>query len=219
MKPIHPLLIILIVLTAACTRVETSYYGNGQVKSEITMKGKVYHGAASYWYEDGIMQTQCHYENNELEGRLVSWHRNGARHTEQQFSRGKLHGLMKVFDTDGKLVSEGHYSHGILHGRYVEYYPDRGVKLEGTYENGKHEGTWLYFDIGGLIIGEGAFSKGTGRQRAFWENGKIKQLTHYVDDRKHGDEIHYRQDGSVEMINRFDSGKLVEKIMGNALKK
>ena len=126
---------------------------------------------------------------------------------------------MKGYDTDGKLVSEGHYRYGILHGKYVEYYPDRGVKLEGNYDNGKHEGTWLYFDIGGLIIGEGVFSKGTGKQRAFWENGKTKQLTYYVDDRKHGEEILYRQDGSVEMINRYEEGKLVEKIAGNGPEK
>ncbi len=210
---------MMLLFLAACTRVETTYYSNGQVKSEITMRGKKYHGPASYWYENGIMQTQCQYEDNELEGKLVSWHMNGARQTEQHFSRGKLHGVMKGFDTDGKLVSEGHYNHGILHGRYVEYYPDRGVKLEGNYANGKHEGTWLYFDIGGLIIGEGVFSKGTGKQRAFRENGKTKQLTHYVDDQKHGDEIYYLEDGSVEMINRFEAGKLVEKITGNALKK
>jgi antitoxin component YwqK of YwqJK toxin-antitoxin module len=213
------LLIPLTFLILGCSSVATEYYPDGQKKSEISKKGDEYHGRATYWYENGVTQTTCNYERNELNGKLTSWHQTGKIQVEQEYRNGKLHGLVKGYNTDGELVSQGTYCDGVLHGIYSEFYPGRGPKLEGTYRNGKHDGTWLYYDIGGDVIGEGSFVDGTGKQRAFGPDGKIKQVTYYVDDQKHGDEVIYREDGSVEVINRFEKGKLVEKIDGSPNKK
>jgi antitoxin component YwqK of YwqJK toxin-antitoxin module len=126
---------------------------------------------------------------------------------------------VKGYDSNGKLVSEANYAEGVLNGRYTEFYPGFGIKLEGNYSLGDHEGTWLYYDVGGKIIGEGVFVKGSGTQRAFWENGKTKQSTPYKNNKKHGDEILYRENGSIEVTNKYSDGKLVEKIPGDGQKK
>lgn len=209
-----PLMMIL-----GCQKVDVTYWPNGNKKSEISMKGGNYHGPATFWFEDGTVQTSCNYQDNQLEGTLISRHSNGAVQAEQSYRKGKLHGLAKGYDSYGKLGSEANYLDGVLHGRYTEYYPGFGIKLEGNYNHGDHEGTWLYYDVGGKIIGEGVFVKGSGTQRSFWENGQTKQSTQYKENRKHGDEIFYRSDGSVEYINKYSDGKLVEKVPGQNQKK
>jgi antitoxin component YwqK of YwqJK toxin-antitoxin module len=176
------------------------------------MHGDKYEGTATYWFENGNLQTTCTYKNNVIDGVLRSYYPTGVLQAEQHFTNGKLNGSVKAWDDGGKLTSEANYSSGLLHGRYAEYYPNKTLKLEGNYLNGDHDGIWLYYDNSGMIIGEGNFTGGNGIQKAFYENGTAKQVTHYTKNVKDGEEVFYKPDATPDVINQYAHGKLISKI-------
>jgi uncharacterized protein len=206
------LIVLSALVLASCSRTKTEYWPNGNKKSEIGVNGGKYEGIAHYWYEDGTLQTSCTYRNNLVEGSLRSYYPSGRPQAEQSFTKGVLNGVAKNWDKSGQLVLVCSYRDGFLHGKYTEYYPNGTVKAEGTYLHGDHDGTWLYYDAGGMIVGEGNFTLGTGIQKAFYENGHTKQLTHYTKNAKDGEEVFYKPDGTPDVINTYADGKLINKI-------
>ncbi len=209
----HILLTILsaLFLISACNRAETTYWPNGNKKTEIVIRGSRYDGPASYWYENGNLQTACTYKDDKLEGKLTSYYASGKLQLEQNYKSGKLHGRALTYDKLGKLLSEAGYQDDKLHGRYLEFYPDKTLRVEGQYFLGDHDGTWFYYGQDGLVIGEGTFTRGNGVQKAFYSNGVAKQITYYSQNQKDGDEIFYKPDGSVDFINIYRNGKLIDK--------
>ncbi|MCX6305148.1 MAG: toxin-antitoxin system YwqK family antitoxin [Bacteroidetes bacterium] len=205
-------LVVAALLLASCSRTKTEYWPNGNKKSEIHTDGDKYEGAASYWYDDGTLQNSCNYRNNLVDGVLRSYYPSGRIQAEQYFTGGKLNGTVKSWDKEGNLQSEAHYRNDVIHGRYAEYYENKALKLEGNYLDGDHEGLWLYYDPSGMIVGEGNFTRGTGVQKSFYENGTTKQLTHYTKNKKDGEEVFFKPDGSPDVVNVFVLGKLVNKI-------
>jgi antitoxin component YwqK of YwqJK toxin-antitoxin module len=212
MIPKRFVILLTIFFLTSCSGTKTEFWPNGNKKSEVGMNGDKYEGAANYWHENGKLQTSCTYRDNLIDGMLRNYYPSGLIQVEQHFKKGVLDGPVKTWDKFGKLMSEGNYRDGLLHGRYAEYYPDKALKLEGNYINGNHEGIWLYYASSGLIIGEGTFAGGAGIQKSYYENGATKQLTHYKGNEKDGEEIFYKPDGSTEVINFYEHGKLVKKI-------
>lgn len=200
-----------LLLTSACNRTKTTYWPNGNKKTEIVTRGSAYDGPARYWYENGNPQTTCTYKDDKLEGTLTSYYPSGKLQLEQNYKAGKLHGPSRTYDKLGKILSEAGYQDDKLHGRYVEYYPDKTLRLEGQYILGDHDGIWLYYDLHGMVIGEGSFTRGNGVQKAFYSNGASKQVTYYSQNQKDGDEVFYKPDGSVDFINFYQKGKLIDK--------
>ncbi len=206
------LLMIFVGLLTSCSHTKTEYWPNGNKKSEIGLTGEKYEGPAKYWHENGNIQTSCTYKNGLIEGKLQSYYPTGAVQAEQHFTLGVLNGSAKSWDVSRNLISEANYRNGILHGRFVEYYPGKTLRLEGNYVNGDHDGLWIYYDPSGLIVGEANFTLGTGIQKAYFSNGITKQLTHYFKNEKDGEEIFYKPDGKIDIINYFEHGKLVRKV-------
>jgi len=204
---------LVAALLVSCSPKKTGYWPNGNLKMEIELKGNLYHGVAKYWYEDGTLETSCTYSDNLLNGLHQSFFPSGRLKLEQHFKAGKLDGTVKTWAENGKLLAESNYSNGLPHGHYVEYYPDQSIKIEGRYVMGDHDGMWLYYDPSGSIVGEGNFTRGTGVQKSYYNNGVTKQMTHYIKDLKDGEEVFYKSDGSIEVINIFDHGKLLRKIL------
>ena len=71
----------------------------------------------------------------------------------------------------------------------------------------------MYYDAAGSVVGEGLFTRGDGVQKNYYDNGNLRQLTHYKKNRKHGEEVFYKPDGTTDFINKFEDGKLLEKII------
>ena len=201
-----------ILALSSCNHLKTDSWPNGSVKSEIQMKGDLYEGPAKFWYSNGILQMECNYKNNKLEGKAVRYYQNGFKEEELTYSAGELNGINKCWDQRGNLVKECSYKNGKLNGPYHEWHGDNILSIDGQYKDGNIDGQWLYFDIYTKVIGEGRFINGTGIQKSFFENGKTKQITHYENNLKEGDEMLYNPDGNVNLISHYESGKLVNTI-------
>jgi len=96
-----------------------------------------------------------------------------------------------------------------LNGSYKEYYATGQAKVEGNYVKGMFDGKWIYFQQDGTIIGMGEYENGTGKQRAWYPDGKLKRIVRYENNLKQGQEIWYDLEGKIEKKLEYARGELV----------
>ena len=202
-------LIIITLLVSSCSRKEKTYWENGELKSVLSKKGKHYHGLSTWYYSDGIKQHECNYVNDTLQGPSTRWYNNGQISSVDNYKDNLRHGKSLSYDFEGKLISEANYNHDTLDGSYKEYYPTGQAKVEGNYVKGMFDGKWMYYQQDGTIIGMGEYKNGTGKQRAWYPDGKLKRIVQYQDNEKQGAEIWYDPEGKIEKTLIYEHGQLI----------
>lgn len=209
----HRYLVTLIVITGlivtSCTKTEKTYWENGKPKSVLSKKGKHYNGISTWYYSDGIKQHECNYVNDTLQGPSTRWYNNGQISSVDNYKDNRRHGKSLNYDFEGRLISEANYIHDTLDGSYKEYYPTGQTKVEGNYFKGMFEGKWIYYQQDGTITGMGEYKNGTGRQRAWYPDGKLIRILQYRDNDKQGAEIWYDPEGKIEKTLVYEHGQLI----------
>lgn len=218
-------LLFLIILCCGCAKKEIRYWKNGSIKSEITYRGGMMNGRAAWYYESGKIQMECYYKDNMLEGKSTRWFENGLKEAECYYKDNKLDGVYITWSMESNIVldiksykaKEENYMNGVLQGPYKVWHPNGQLKIEGFYNNGKFDGKWQYRDENGIKIGEGDFTNGSGKQVAWYINGKKMRETSYKDNMRDGEEAYYCENGSVEKIILYKKDKFInQKIYDNA---
>lgn len=108
-----------------CDGIVTRFYPNGKIKERFTNKSGTINGEAVSFYENGQMESQRHFVNDEEDG------------------------IAKYWSENGKLTKEKMYHLGLVDGATTEYYDT--YKVQGQYINGKEEGEWKYIDTLGKV--------------------------------------------------------------------
>ena len=116
-------------------------------------------------------------------------------------------GVQRSYWANGKLKSEQRYVDGKLDGAYKTWYENGQVFQDGQYANGMMDGSWLIFYPDGQLASKAVYDKGTGKQTCYDNDGCIIMEVSYVDNMKHGKEIHYATDGTVVQIVEYDHGE------------
>lgn len=202
-------MVLIFIFIVGCTHTRIEYWRNGIKKSEIHFRNDRYEGKASYWYEDGKLQLECFYKNNLLDSIMTRWYNTGIKQEEAHYKNNKLDGTTITWDKKGNLESNSIYNNGVLNGPYREWYGDGTKKVEGNFSNGNYDGYWMYFDYMGTIIGEGIFINGNGNQKAYFDNGQLKEETSYRNNLKDGQDVCYELNGKVEKIRIYKADSLI----------
>ena len=116
-------------------------------------------------------------------------------------------GVQRSYWDNGKLKSEQRFVDGKLDGPYKTWYDNGQVFQDGQYANGMMDGSWLIFYPDGQLASKALYDKGTGKQTCYDNDGCIIMEVSYVDNLKHGKEIHYATDGTVVQIIEYDHGE------------
>jgi antitoxin component YwqK of YwqJK toxin-antitoxin module len=203
------LLVITGLVVSSCTKTEKTYWENGKIKSVLSKKGKHFNGISTWYYSDGIKQHECNYVNDTLQGTSTRWYNNGQVSSVDNYKDNHRHGKSLGYDYDGKLVLEANYNNDTLHGSFKEFYATGQTKVEGNYVKGMFDGKWMYFHQDGTIVGMGEYTNGTGKQRAWYPDGKLKRITQYQDNEKHGNETWYDMQGKIEKTLVYEHGQLM----------
>jgi antitoxin component YwqK of YwqJK toxin-antitoxin module len=209
MRPAIGLFLLLLTATA-CTRVQTEYWPNGNLKSTVAMRGDSYNGPASWYFEDGTLQMECTYRNNLLEGRLSRYYTTGMKKEEVYYKGNKADSLYRFWDVAGNLLVEAVYRDSLLDGKFLEFYPGGKLKTEGWYKKGMFEGKWFWYDDDALIAGTADYSAGAGTQRSFYPDGTVQQVIRFRDNQKDGAEEYYDAKGELLEIRYYRNGDLAE---------
>jgi uncharacterized protein len=201
-----PLILLLFLLVSGCSRTRKEYYPSGALKSEISMKNGEYSGRSVYYYENGKPMMSCSYIHNKLDGELYRYFQSGYHRELQTYRDGILHGVSRIWDRNSHLIRVMNFTMGKPDGAFQEWYGNRILKVDGHYKNGNFDGIWLYYDLNENVTGEGIFAEGSGVQKAYWENGNIRNITHYKNNVKEGEEVFYDQNGKILKTISYHNG-------------
>jgi len=124
------LLIVSIALLAiGCSTVpddgvHTTYYQNGQLRTEENYKDGVLHGLYKSWHEPDPPFSEGNYRDVKLDGLFREWWKNGQLKYEGNYKDGKLDGVIKQWYKNAQLQLEINYKDGVK------------ISEKAWYENG-----------------------------------------------------------------------------------
>ena len=68
----------------------TRWHENGQKKRETTYKDGKEDGKGTWWYENGQKELEYNYKDGDRDGKYTSWHKNGQKAWERTYKDGEL---------------------------------------------------------------------------------------------------------------------------------
>lgn len=208
MKKISYLLfsVSLPFLLHSCKEVKEEYYPNGHLKSRIEYRSGKEHGKIIFYDEGyGTPNLVMTMKNGKKHGQLTRYFFNGNIETSAYYNNDIQEGVESIYDLKGNKIMESHYERGLRHGPYTSWHEKNMIREKGAFKNDKFDGEWVYYDERGLLVGEGNFTEGTGTQTAYDQNGNIMRVTHYVNNMKNGDEIHFHSNGdTLKVVTYLD---------------
>ncbi|MDP2721959.1 MAG: toxin-antitoxin system YwqK family antitoxin [Bacteroidales bacterium] len=207
-KIIHLIAVVFasIYFTSCGPSVKTNFWDNGNTRSTLEYKKDMLNGTSTWFYENGNKEQEATYVNNILHGPMTRWHSNGQVETRTHYVDGNLEGKAVTYNKKGKLISEENYVHDTLNGDFAVYYAEGTYKIKGQYNMGLYTGQWIYYDVTEKIIGVGNYENGTGMQKAWWPNGKLKREIPYVNNLKEGTERWFDENGVLENTIYYHQG-------------
>ncbi len=145
-----------------------TYYSNGNIENEYTLKDSELSGIGKSYYENGNLKIVSNFIKGKKNGNSKEYDEygnitadftylngdlNGAYKIYEygklkltgSFKNGSKDGQFKIYDEEGKLDKEYYLSDEKLNGNYVEYYYKDNIltlKITGQYTNGEKNGFW-----------------------------------------------------------------------------
>ena len=131
------LIILLSLLFLSCSPLQSAsskniktYYKNGNIQNDISMK------------------------NDKRNGPMTSYFANGKIAVEGFFTDDERDKKWTFYDeTTGNITAIENYRAGLLQGQQLYYYPDGTLRMKGSYKDDERIGFWhLYRPDGSLEI-------------------------------------------------------------------
>jgi hypothetical protein len=146
------LIVLPLLLIVGCSKTETNYYPNGQMKYKRETIGsvsggsrRVNHGKTVEWYSNGQKKEEGNFTSDGLysglrTGSWTWWYENGNK---------------KVFGYYGEY-SASPSNFGQKVGLWTFWYENGNKRMEGYYD-WYRKGTWTFWEKNGKKIGEGIY--------------------------------------------------------------
>jgi uncharacterized protein len=182
----------------------------------LTMQGKYAkgrpQGVFTFWTSSGGVAGTCNMRNGT--GTMPTYYDSGLTATKLDMVRGLRHGVYQELTPRGKVVVEGSYVNDQRDGPWLEFDGDGAVVREAHYTEGKLEGVVRRYRDGHLIA-EAGYAGGQ-REGAYRElkvsgdgKGDVEAVSgSFHADRKSGEWIYRRDDGSPSLVANYKNGVL-----------
>ena len=204
----------IIFLFSSCKKIKEEYYPSGNLKSRIEYRFGKEHGEAVYYFEEyNRPSLKITMKNGKMNGELLKFFYNGKVETQTFYVDDIQEGVETLYDLQGNRLVETHYVHGIKEGQYTSWH-DGGdmIREKGAFKQDMFDGQWVYYDDRGFLVGEGEFTQGNGNLAGYDQNGNLMRITTYVNNLKHGDDIHFLPNGDTLKIVTYVNDR-IEKTM------
>ena len=90
--------------------IEKVINGDEYLKDKSAMKD----GKVRWFYENGILKSECTYKNSMLDGISTHFYKSGKVKAKETYKSNKLNGLSIHYYEDGKTMTEESYQNGVL---------------------------------------------------------------------------------------------------------
>ncbi|MCF8235304.1 MAG: hypothetical protein K9G67_09280 [Bacteroidales bacterium] len=204
--------LIMTLFLFSCNNIKKEYYEDGSLQSEVPYQNDQIHGRAVWYDQKGNKMMEAHYDQGKLNGSLIRYYENGNKEALEYYKHDLKDSISVNWNALGQKISEVFYKDDILHGSYKKWYENGQLQVEGQYHMGDFGGRWMYYDLTGNIVGIGDFKKGEGSQKGYYPDGTLKREISYVDNMKQGPEHHYNPQGEKVKTVIYDQGEVVEVI-------
>ena len=101
--------------------VQRSYFQDGKIHKEISLKGGVMTGTYREYFHSGQLFREVNFINNKREGLEQKFYETGVHYEEVPYVNGRIHGNYKKYRRTGELMSEIPYYEGNLCAGLKEY--------------------------------------------------------------------------------------------------
>lgn len=169
------------------------FFENGQVKEMVDWKKGKLEGDAIFYYDNGKPQAKGEYKKGYKVKEWTYYDNNGVLKSKEVYRNGQKNiydnsSTATFYSPSGVITEVSNYKFNKLDGESKLFHEDgKSVKQIGYYENGLATGKW----------------------KALYPSGKIQRETELVNDKRNGNRVHYREDGSIEKTEVYKDGKLI----------
>lgn len=182
----------------------------GIVLEEFRYQNDTLHGEAILYYDTGVKKIIENFEKGIPNGMWSYSFPSGETFIQENYINGLLTGECKRFFENGDLEELSTYKEGVKNGKYLLYSQNRILIEEVDYLKGKRNGMWIkYYSTGELKytsnINDNGFLEGL--EVDYYQSGKIKKETIFMDNVKNGDQKFYDQTGKLIKIITFENGR------------
>jgi len=215
---------------------EQYFYPNGQVSSEGIMRDGKPDGYWRTYYVTGVIKSEGKRTNFLLDS---TWNfYNQAEELNQQinYKLGEKSGYSIRYSYDNPLqpgsptiVSKELYVNGVKEGPSYYYFPTGELKTLVYFKDGKKQGLSREFSKDSVLITVVEYNNNyvvnrervnrtdtegrrQGTYREYYESGRIKKESNYLDNQLHGYYREFNGNGELVTAQRYERGKIVEEI-------
>lgn len=210
---------------------QTFRYPNGNISGEGMIKNGKPEGLWISYYVTGIKKSEGKRTNHLLDSVWVFFDQAGDTLEKINYLYGKKNGwyykYKKEPGTGNYMWSQELFAGDVKEGLSTIFYPDGKVRQTIAYNNGKKEGLSKEFDKDGNVITLMEYhndflvsrdrinrkdnnKKKQGPWKEFYENGRIKNESNFVDDLLNGYYKEYDEKGNLVLTMLYDKGAIVK---------
>jgi len=134
------------------------------------------------WYENGQLESQGHYIQDQKEGEWKDWQENGQLWSQGQYIHGKMEGEWKHWLENG-VFTQGYYVQDREEGEWTFQYAN-GQFARGNFVHGEYEGEWKIWNANGQLDYHGRYFQGkrTGNCSGRLDNGQLSDELYCLHD-------------------------------------
>ncbi|MCK5215698.1 MAG: toxin-antitoxin system YwqK family antitoxin [Candidatus Omnitrophica bacterium] len=165
--------------------INTTYYDDGDVKEEETLKDSKREGVFKSYYAGGQVKSVGYYRAGKRDGLFKKFYENGQLMFKAQYRAGAIEGNIEMFDVEGDLV------------RKWDAKERQDVPIKSLPS------------LRGRIFDEGDEDAVFDLQKEYYKDGTLKAEKFYKNSKLEGVQKKYDKDGNLRMTLTYQDGKLV----------
>jgi antitoxin component YwqK of YwqJK toxin-antitoxin module/Tfp pilus assembly protein PilF len=185
---------------------------DGNMEGELQFKDNELNGIQKYYDDKGKLSEEKSFLNGNADGTRISYYSNGAKDIIENYKNDKLHGISTNFYVNGGRMYEVNFVDGERDGKFTGLYPNGTKKLESNYMMGKLNGQYSsYNEVGDLTeTYNNVDGEIDGKYVEYFDGKTIKAEATYSKGKVQGTTKKYYSNGVVEKENVYANGKITK---------
>lgn len=208
-----------------------NYFKNGKVEDTYFYQFGKLEGACEFYNAEGILIGVNNYKEGQLHGKRTFYSPSGKLQIIRFYENGRIIGysyldkegkelpIIPIINETGKLVSyfdnetvsrEMEIENGFWVNNYKSYYYSGQLFKEHTNVDNETQGHSFIYYPNGVVKEDITYNYGLlhGIRKKFYQNGKIKEETNFLNDKKSGEANYYNEESKLVKKEYFFNGMI-----------
>ncbi len=183
-----------------------SYYNNGQLNEDLQYKNDELDGFSTKNHENGEIKIKINLKKDKRDGEYAEYNFSGVISENASYKNGLIEGVYNEYFSQGQIYSQTEYKAGKKDGNFKRYFANGNIDMEVPYINGLANGKYIEYFLNGNIYAEGNYKDNfkTGYWKNYFFNKQLKNEGAYDEKgRKVGLWKSYYSNGVIEQQDNY----------------